>query len=273
MLKIVDKIQDENIFEKVDAADKDSLLDFISEKAAEKSSVSKEIILEAVKKREEEESTGIGKGIAIPHCKVPGVGETLVFVFLLDGDVDYDALDNEFVQAVFFLLADEEDNADYMLNLSQLTFLISQNSIVDKLLEAEDKASFIEVLQSAKELEDEYKHETQIKYLIELQRADSQIYVYELEGAEQDDEEARQKDEVLIAETKKYRNHLAEKIDKKMMSMYNRISERYSGRALAKIDGYTCSACHIEIPKVTVNEVRRQQRVIHCLNCGRILFP
>ena len=72
-------------------------------------------------------------------------------------------------------------------------------------------------------------------------------------------------------EYKKYKDTILSKIDVAVLENYKRIKEG-KGEALAKIDNYKCSACNVAIPKMTVNEVRRQNQIIMCFHCGRILF-
>lgn len=267
MLKIIDKIHKDDVFESVPATSKEELLDYISEKISERSGTEKGLILNSLVNREAEESTGIGHSIAIPHGKIAGFGKTAVYAFILEEEIDYEALDDQYVRVVFALIADEKDATDYVETLSQLIFVINQKDIMNKIVDVENGAELLEILDSAKNLETKYETEGQIKYLIELQRADSQIYMYELWESTHE-----KKNEILLDEYLKYKSNLEKKIDEDILSLYRRISDKYSGRALSKIDNYTCSACHIAVPKVTVNEVRRQNQIITCFNCGRILF-
>ena len=73
-------IREEYIFFDVDAASKEELLDFISEKALEFGITdSKEGLKDAFLKREEEYTTGLQDGFAIPHAKTEYAKETAVF--------------------------------------------------------------------------------------------------------------------------------------------------------------------------------------------------
>ncbi len=268
MLKIIDKIKKENVFDDVEAEDKESLFKVLSQKiASTDSNVSADDIYNALIKREEEDTTGLGDFIAIPHGRVKGFGKSEVYVAILKKEVEYSARDNNPVKVVFSIIADDDDPKDYLISLSQLIFLIKQKEIVVKIKDVSNFSDLERILLEAKELEEKYETERQIKYLIELQRADTQIYAFELYESTQTN-----KHESVLEEYKKYRENLEKKINPDIFDFYEHVKEKYAGRALSKIDNYTCSACHIAIPKMTVNEVRRQNQIITCFNCGRILF-
>jgi len=70
-----------------------------------------EKIIKAVIKREKEASTGIGKGVAVPHVKHPAVKNMVAAVGLSSGGIDFSALDKKPVYSVILLLSpvDEPD--------------------------------------------------------------------------------------------------------------------------------------------------------------------
>ena len=123
------------------------------------------------------------------------------------------------------------------------------------------------VLESFKKLDEKFEAEKQIKFLIELERAEIQIKAYELYSSTH----SQQKSDLVLEEYKKYKDTILSKIDVAVLENYKRIKEN-KGEALAKIENYKCSACNVAIPKMTVNEVRRQNQIIMCFHCGRILF-
>jgi len=107
MLKIIDKIKKENVFENVEAEDKESLFKVLSEKiASTDSNVVVDDIFNALMKREEEDTTGLGDFIAIPHGRVKGFGKSEVYVAILEKEVEYGARDNNPVKVVFSIIAD-----------------------------------------------------------------------------------------------------------------------------------------------------------------------
>lgn len=269
MLKIIDKIVKEHVFEGLESKDKLSLFRTLSEKIAAVSSPSVDSVYEAFKKREDEYSTNIGNGVAVPHGRIQGYGKTDIFVGFLKEEINYDLESDEQVpvKLVFAILSDLENPQDYLLNLSQIFFLVNQKEILDKVMQTKSYEELKEVLEDFKKLSGKFQAEKQIKFLIELERAEIQIKAYELYSSTH----SQQKSDLVLEEYKKYKDTILSKIDVAVLENYKRIKEG-KGEALAKIDNYKCSACNVAIPKMTVNEVRRQNQIIMCFHCGRILF-
>lgn len=87
--------------------------------AARSFGVDERAVFEALMERERLGSTGIGRGVAIPHAKadVPAVRGVL---FQLKGPVDFDAVDDRPVDLAFLLLAPEGDDAGHLKALSRV---------------------------------------------------------------------------------------------------------------------------------------------------------
>ena len=256
MLKIIDKIKKEHVFEGLESKDKDSLFKALSEKIASVSSLSTDSIFDALKKREDEYTTNIGNGVAVPHGRIQGYGKTDIFVGFLKNEINYDSDSDEKspVKLVFAILSDLENPQDYLLNLSQIFFLVNQKEILDKIIATKNFEELETVLESFKKLDEKFEAEKQIK-------------AYELYSSTH----SQQKSDLVLEEYKKYKDTILSKIDVAVLENYKRIKEN-KGEALAKIENYKCSACNVAIPKMTVNEVRRQNQIIMCFHCGRILF-
>jgi len=78
-------------------------------------------IARAVIEREKEASTGLGKGVAVPHVKTPAVKEAVVTVGCSSAGIDFSALDKQPVYSVILLLSPIE-NADMHLQLMECIF-------------------------------------------------------------------------------------------------------------------------------------------------------
>jgi PTS system fructose-specific IIA component/PTS system nitrogen regulatory IIA component len=80
-----------------------------------------ESIVKAIMKREELGSTGIGRGVAVPHTKHPSV-ETLVGTVGVSGEgVDFDSLDGEKVQLLFVLISPPDRPGDHLRALESIS--------------------------------------------------------------------------------------------------------------------------------------------------------
>lgn len=98
----------------------------------------------AVIKRENEASTGIGKGVAVPHVKHPSVKEVVAVVGCKDTGIDFSSLDKKPVYTVILLLS-PQDNADMHLRAMENIF---------KNLQKEDFRKFLRQATSPEEIKD-----------------------------------------------------------------------------------------------------------------------
>ena len=80
-----------------------------------------ESIIKAIMKREELGSTGIGKGIAVPHTKHPSVDQLIATVGVSAGGVDFNSLDGENVQLFFLLISPPDRPGDHLRALENIS--------------------------------------------------------------------------------------------------------------------------------------------------------
>ncbi len=87
--------------------------------------------------REKLGSTGIGHGIAIPHCRIPGCDSTLGALITLEQPIDFDALDGEPVDVLFAMLVPAEAEDDHLKTLAALAGALNQPEYRQSLRDAE----------------------------------------------------------------------------------------------------------------------------------------
>ena len=78
-------------------------------------------IVDAILKREELGSTGIGRGIAVPHTKHPSVDRLVGTVGVSDEGVDFKSLDGEKVQLFFMLISPPDRPGDHLRALENIS--------------------------------------------------------------------------------------------------------------------------------------------------------
>lgn len=77
--------------------------------------------LKAVREREDTMSTGIGRGIAIPHARSEAVDRFGISVCLLREGMEYDAIDEEPVYLIFMIAVPEDEDVHYMKILRSMS--------------------------------------------------------------------------------------------------------------------------------------------------------
>jgi nitrogen PTS system EIIA component len=105
----------------------------LSARAATVTGLPERDVFDAVLQRERLGSTGIGSGIAIPHCKLPKVTKLHGVFARLEKPIDFDALDGEPVDLIFLLVAPEAAGADHLKALARMARLLRDPAITAKL--------------------------------------------------------------------------------------------------------------------------------------------
>lgn len=109
----------------------------------------KEAYRAGVFKREEEGTTGIGEGIAIPHAKTEAVKAPGLAAMVLRDGVDYDALDGEPVHLIFLIAAPNTKDNVHLEVLSRLSMLLMDEGFKERLINAESVKEFLEYVDQA----------------------------------------------------------------------------------------------------------------------------
>lgn len=99
--------------------------------------------------REEESTTGIGEGIAIPHGKCDAVEKPGLAAMVIKDGVDFDSLDGEPVHLLFLIAAPNTKDNIHLDVLSKLSVLLMDEEFVEKLKNAKDVEEFLQVVDEA----------------------------------------------------------------------------------------------------------------------------
>ncbi|MBA3980367.1 MAG: PTS IIA-like nitrogen-regulatory protein PtsN [Alcanivorax sp.] len=121
---------------------KKRLLDQVAELATrDNPGLSEQEVFDALFARERLGSTGIGEGIAIPHCRLASCNKPLGLLVSLAEAIDFDAVDNRPVDLVFVLLVPEDNPEQHLKTLSHLAALFNEPSFRDGLRQATSAAN------------------------------------------------------------------------------------------------------------------------------------
>lgn len=103
-------------------------------------------VIEALMKREELGSTGIGKGVAVPHTKHECIKNIIGTVARSAKGVDFNALDGEPVYLFFLLLSPTDSTGSHLAALEKISTAIRDNDFRRFMREAEGKEGMIDTL-------------------------------------------------------------------------------------------------------------------------------
>ena len=122
-MKLESILAPELTFCNIQGVSKKRLLETTADLIAEKvESVDANQIYNALIAREQLGSTGLGNGIAIPHCRVPKCEKTIGCLIKLETGIDFDAIDGKPVDILFYLLVPEntiEGHLEVLRNLAE----------------------------------------------------------------------------------------------------------------------------------------------------------
>lgn len=126
--------------------DKKQALMALAETTAKATGLKARDVYMALWQREQLGSTGVGRGIAIPHGRMPEVRRITCAFARLETPVAFDSLDGEPVDLIFLLLAPEEAGADHLKALARISRLMREPKAAEKLRASRDRAALYAVL-------------------------------------------------------------------------------------------------------------------------------
>lgn len=105
----------------------------LAEKASALTGRPAESIRQALMEREQLGSTGVGRGVAIPHGKIEGLGAMVGILAKLEAPVDFEAVDDQPVDLVFVLLAPTDATAAHLKALAKVSRLLRDEAVREAL--------------------------------------------------------------------------------------------------------------------------------------------
>jgi PTS system nitrogen regulatory IIA component len=151
-LKLTSVVSCDAIIEDLAATQKEEVLKEMVGVLVEKGRLPKSLASSVVKmlmSREELGSTGIGKGVAVPHAKHDGI-EGLVGAFARSkAGVEFAALDGQPVHLIFLLLSSKESSGQHLEALAKVARLVRDDRFCRFLREARDAKELAELLEEA----------------------------------------------------------------------------------------------------------------------------
>ncbi len=138
-MQIADILTPERMLCHVQATSKKRVLEYFSKLlATETISLDSHEIFESLLGRERLGSTGLGKGVAIPHARVAQCDMTLAAFLQLDQGIDFDAIDRQPVDLLFALVVPGEATQEHLDILAQLAAMFSEVEFREQLRNTQD---------------------------------------------------------------------------------------------------------------------------------------
>ena len=145
-MRISDILTAKRVFVDINADSKRALLQEMAVKAAKSLDVDERVVFDALLERESLGSTGLGRGIAFPHARIPNVKKVKSFFARLNSPIDFESVDEEPVDLVFLLISPEDSGADHLMALAAISAVMKQEDKCKKIRKAKNKDDIYAVL-------------------------------------------------------------------------------------------------------------------------------
>lgn len=129
-------------------ADKTALLGLLADEAGRRLGGRRDEILDALQARERLGPTALGRGVAMPHTRLPGLDMPLALLARLATPIDFEARDGEPVDLVFLILWPEAASEGFLPALANVCRVLRDNQLPRQLRQARSSAEALAMLQA-----------------------------------------------------------------------------------------------------------------------------
>jgi len=146
-MKLIEALRADCIAVGLAAADKDAVLKRVAQLAKSQPSlenITEEDLIKALKNRESLGTTGFGRGIAIPHCRLDAISDFIVGLINIPDGVDFQSLDDQKVRLVVFIIGPDDRPTENIRLLSGISRILANREAVSEMLAADNKDSLME---------------------------------------------------------------------------------------------------------------------------------
>jgi len=130
---IADLITPRGVIAQLRAPTKRQVLQELARRASTMTNIPDKRIYDALAERERLGTTGIGTGIAVPHCRLPELTRLYGMFARLERAVPFEAIDDQPVDLVFLLLAPTDAGAEHLKALARVSRLLRDKAMCEKL--------------------------------------------------------------------------------------------------------------------------------------------
>ena len=145
-MQLANLIKSELVFSAVEVPGSREALWFFAQKIADSGPLNADAVYKALEERESLGSTGIGGGVAIPHCRMKGIKHALLAVGISRSGVAYEAADGKPVQLFFVIVSPQSDPQQNLKILSAISRWVREEGNVDKVLALSEPEAILEAL-------------------------------------------------------------------------------------------------------------------------------
>lgn len=132
---------------------KKRLMHDVAELASAAYGIDANVATEALMERESLGPTGVGQGVALPHARIPGLGEVVGTFILVEKPLDFSSVDRQPVDLVFGLFAPEDAGVEHLKALALVSRTLRDGAICNKLRANPDPITLHTILTEAQSMQ------------------------------------------------------------------------------------------------------------------------
>lgn len=149
LMNIGDLLSPERVAEHADVTSKKRVLELLAEMIAGASpQLSRSEVFESLLNRERLGSTGLGRGVALPHGRLTGIQQTIGAFIRLTAAVNFDAPDDQPVDLLFALIVPEQCTDTHLQMLAQLAEMFGDQHMLKRLRSAQDTPALLTAIRA-----------------------------------------------------------------------------------------------------------------------------
>ena len=145
-IKLSNIISQSNIFLLHNINNKRQLLNKVSKILEDQTNFSNVAILDLLLKKENNENTSIGSGVALPNIKLSGIEQSIGIFLKLNKPIHYNSIDNEPVDIILFLISPKSDFPVYLNELAYISRFLTKKKTLQNIRAALDKETIYAII-------------------------------------------------------------------------------------------------------------------------------
>ncbi|MBN2289538.1 MAG: PTS sugar transporter subunit IIA [Candidatus Glassbacteria bacterium] len=146
-MKLMDFVSEKTIDPELEGKNKSELLSRMVEMLHQAGKIENpEPLLKSLLEREKIMTTGIGRGIAVPHAMNPEAKQLIIALGRIPGGADFESLDRKPVYFIFLLVGPPESSGQHLRTLARISRLVQHSQFVESIKKARDARAILRIL-------------------------------------------------------------------------------------------------------------------------------
>lgn len=147
-MSLINLLKPELVLANLATTSKKRTLESIANIVSDRLHCDKEAVFDALLAREKLGSTGVGQGIAVPHCRLEEANHTAMVVISLENPVDFDSVDRKRVDLIFALIVPPQECEHHLATLGQIAEFAQSPEKLESLRQADSNQALYDTFKS-----------------------------------------------------------------------------------------------------------------------------